>query len=61
MFYLRWLMRASRWARNPPSMGRVKLVLLVLAAVALLYGIEQIWGWPDWLTVNRAPRRLPRF
>ena len=51
-----WLLRASRWARRPPSAGRVKLVLAVLLLIGLLYGIESFWGWPDWLTVNRGPQ-----
>ena len=27
-----WLLRASKWARNPPSARMVKLVLLIVAA-----------------------------
>ena len=58
---LLWLLRASRWARHPPSARRVKLVLTVLALIAVLYGIESLWGWPDWLSVNRGPQgRIPR-
>jgi len=54
---LHWLMRMSQWARHPPSWGRVKLVLGVMAVCLALWGIEMIWGWPDWLTVNGpAPR-----
>lgn len=49
---LTWLMRMAKWARNPPSAARVILVLAVLAACFLLWGIEQIWGWPDALRVN---------
>lgn len=49
---LTWLLRMARWARHPPSPRRVKLVLGVAAACLLLWGIEQIWGWPDWLMVN---------
>ncbi len=49
---LHWLMRMAQWARNPPSWGRVKLVLGVVAVCGALVGIETIWGWPDWLTVN---------
>jgi hypothetical protein len=48
-----WLARASRWARHPPSEGRVKLVLGVVALCLLIAGVEWIFGWPDWLTVNR--------
>ncbi|MDB5664947.1 MAG: hypothetical protein JWS11_1490 [Cypionkella sp.] len=47
-----WLMRMARWARHPPSPGRVKLVLGVVVACLVLFGIEHFWGWPDWLAVN---------
>jgi hypothetical protein len=52
----RWFLRMSRWARNPPPARRVILVLAVIAACFVLYGFEKIWGWPDWLTVNRIGR-----
>lgn len=55
-----WMMRASRWARNPPSMGRVMLVLAVIAICAILFVIERYVGWPDWLTADRPPRRVLR-
>ena len=48
-----WLVRASRWARNPPSEGRVKLVLGVMALCLVIWGYEAVFGWPEWLTVNR--------
>lgn len=47
-----WFVRMARWARQRPPMWRIKLVLGVLAVSFLLFGIEHIWGWPDWLTVN---------
>lgn len=50
---LTWFLRMARWAHNPPSWGRVKLVLAVVAACFALYAIEYFWGWPDWLTVNK--------
>ena len=56
-----WLVRMARWARHPPSPGRVKLVLTVIALCFALYFIEYLWGWPDWLTVNgggQAPETL---
>lgn len=51
-----WLVRAARWARNPPSMNRVILGAVVIAICLVLFGIERIWGWPEWLTPNRVPR-----
>jgi hypothetical protein len=53
---LHWLMHMSRWARNPPSWRSVRLVLAVIAACLLLVGIEHVWGWPAWLTVNGMSR-----
>ena len=48
-----WFVRMARWVRHPPSWGRVKLVLGVVLACVALAGIEAIWGWPAWLTVDR--------
>jgi len=57
-----WFLRLRRFFDHPPSKSRVLLVLAVVAISLSLYGIEHLWGWPDWLTVNRVPRgRLPRF
>lgn len=49
-----WLLRARRWAQNPPSWGRVKLVLAVIGICLALFAVERIWGWPDWLTPERV-------
>lgn len=54
-----WLLRMSKWARHPPSMGRVKLVLSVIAFCLALVAIERWIGWPEWLAVNPQPR--PKF
>lgn len=51
-----WLIRMTQWARNPPSWGRVKLVFAVVLACLAIYGVELVWGWPDWLTVNGRPK-----
>ncbi len=51
-----WLIRASQLVRNPPPLGRVLLVLSVVALYVLLYAAETIWGWPDWLMTDRAPK-----
>jgi hypothetical protein len=53
MNYLHWLVRAKRWVQNPPSEGRVKLVLGVVAACVALAAWEWFFGWPEWLTVDR--------
>ncbi|MGL6208641.1 MAG: hypothetical protein ACRC14_02285 [Paracoccaceae bacterium] len=49
---LGWLMRMSQWARNPPPLRKVLLVLAVIGVCIAIWGFEQIWGWPEWLTVN---------
>lgn len=51
-----WLLRMARWARHPPSPGRVKLVLGVVALCLVLFGFEHFFGWPAWLTVNPPTR-----
>lgn len=55
-----WLLRASKWLHNPPSLRRVLLVGAVIVACLGIYGIEQIWGWPEWLTPDRSRGRLLR-
>lgn len=55
-----WLIRMSRWARNPPPLWKVKLVLAVIALCFVIFGIEYFWGWPEFLTVNgRVGYRAP--
>nr|WP_081647666.1 hypothetical protein [Pseudorhodobacter ferrugineus] len=58
-----WLLRMARWARNPPSKARVRLVLGVIVICLILVGIEYFWGWPDWLTLESGGRahRTPRL
>lgn len=53
---LHWLLRAKRWAQNPPSRRQIQLVGLVLGICIALYAVEQIWGWPEWLTPNQTGR-----
>jgi len=54
-----WLLRAKRWAQNPPSRNRVYLGLGVIAICLLLAGAEALWGWPDWLTPHRGTGTRP--
>ncbi len=56
MHEIRWLMRAKRWAQNPPSAARVKFVLGIVAVVLALAAVERWIGWPDWATVDAAGR-----
>ncbi len=56
MFNPRHFLRMSGWARNPPSARKVKLVLAVIAIVAAIWGLEQLFGTPDWMRINSMPR-----
>jgi hypothetical protein len=47
-----WLLHATRWVRNPPSMGRVKFMLAIAAIAYALFLYEQAFGWPEILTVD---------
>lgn len=51
-----WLMRASRWARHPPSAGRVVLVLAVIALAVLIVALDRTGAWPDWARMERMRR-----
>ncbi|MEJ2037034.1 MAG: hypothetical protein P8X69_13750 [Maritimibacter sp.] len=52
----RHLLRMANWARNPPSAKRVKQVLAVVAVVVAIWGLERIFGTPDWMQLEQAPR-----
>lgn len=54
-----WLMRMARWARNPPSWGAFRFLLLIVVLCAALYAVDLIWGWPEALTPERINRRMP--
>lgn len=54
----RWLLRAKRWVQNPPSEKRIMLVFGVIAVCVVLFVIERLVGWPDWLTPNDLRRGL---
>ncbi len=53
---LRHLLRMSRWARNPPSDQRVKLVLGLIVLCLMSAGVEYMGWWPEWATSQ--PRKL---
>ncbi len=54
MDYLGWLIRAKRWAQNPPSGRQVLAILAVLGFCLVIVGIEKFIGWPDWMKVNSS-------
>lgn len=51
-----WLLRLRRMAQHPPSPHRFKFLAFVLIVCILLFGYESLFGWPEWLTVNRGRR-----
>jgi hypothetical protein len=51
-----WLLRMKRWVQHPPSLRRVILVVGVVAVCFAIAGVEAVWGWPDWLVVNKVRR-----
>ena len=55
---LRILMRMAKLAQNPPGEKRIKLMLVIFAIIAVLFGIELLFGWPEWLTPSNNLRRL---
>ena len=55
-----WLLRAAKWARNPPSAKMVTLVITVIAVGLALLALEKLGWWPDWATQDQRPHRLPR-
>lgn len=52
---LTWLLRMARWARNPPGPARVRLMLIAIALIVGVAGIEYLFGWPAALSLE--PRR----
>ncbi|WBU64908.1 hypothetical protein [Paracoccus aerodenitrificans] len=58
---MNWLIRASKWARNPPSMKMVKLVFGIIAAGLIMLALEKLGYWPEWATLDEGRKpRLPR-
>lgn len=56
MFNPRHFLRMAKWARRPPSEKRVKFFIGVLVICLVLFGIERLFGVPDWLTMPNTPR-----
>lgn len=54
-----WLLRASRWARNPPRARTVKLVLIVVATALVIAALEWFGLWPQWAQLDKP--RTPRI
>ena len=48
----RFFLKMARIARHPPSKKTTLLWIAVVGIALVLFGIERLIGWPDWLTVN---------
>lgn len=48
MFNPIWLVRMSRWVRNPPSTGRLKLIAAIIAISVTIVVMDHYGIWPDW-------------
>ena len=53
---MRLLIRLAQWLRQPPSRQTLWIMGIAVAASLLIFGVERLFGWPDWLTVDRGPR-----
>lgn len=53
----RWLFRMAKWAKHPPSKGRVQFVLAILAACLALAAVEHFIGLPDALKLDSVSHR----
>ncbi|MDO5657464.1 MAG: hypothetical protein Q4G36_03955 [Paracoccus sp. (in: a-proteobacteria)] len=49
-----WLIRASRWVRNPPSMRMVILVASIIAIAVILGTLEYFDLVPDWMQMEHG-------
>jgi hypothetical protein len=48
----RFFLKMARIAGHPPSRKTILLWIAVVGIALVLFGIERLIGWPDWLTVN---------
>ena len=53
----RWLFRMAKLAKHPPSEGRVKVVLAILAVCLLIAGVERFIGLPEFLKLDPVSHR----
>ncbi len=54
----RHLLRAKRWAQNPPPWWRVKLVFGVIVLALVIAGVERLGIWPDWAAMEWSKARF---
>ena len=49
-----WLLRATKWARHPPSPEMVKLVFAIILLGLAIVLIEKAGLWPEWATMDHG-------
>ena len=54
-FNIRHFLRMAKWAHRPPSEKRVKLVLAVIALALVIFGLERLFGTPEWMRIEGTP------
>ncbi len=54
----RHFLRMKRWAQNPPSWGRAKLVFGVIVVALVIVALEHFGFWPEWAKAERIPRKF---
>jgi hypothetical protein len=58
MFNPRQFLRMAKWAKNPPSETRVKLVFGAILICLVIAGIEYFVGWPDWMSIEPGQNKI---
>lgn len=53
---LKFLMRMTRVARSRPTEQKFWVMAAIVAIIFVVFGFERLFGWPDWLTIDRQPR-----
>ncbi len=53
----RHFLRMAKWAKNPPGEKRVKLVFGVIVICLLIFALERLVGFPDWLAPDACVRQ----
>lgn len=59
MLPMQWFLRMYRWARHPPSKAFRWAAGVALLAAAAIWGLEQLFGTPEWMELNPRPRHIP--
>jgi hypothetical protein len=52
----RHFLRMAKWAHRPPGEKRVKLVLAVIAIALAIWGLERVFGSPEWMRIDSTPK-----